>query len=240
MAVLTAAKKAAAIAVYNTVKLICPKYNLCAAKAITAQAMCESAWNTSSLSKKYFNFFGMKCGSSWKGSSVNLATKEEYTPGVTTNIKANFRTYANLAEGIEGYCKFITGMSRYSNLLGCIDDNLYIERIKADGWATDSQYIKTLKSVMKTCEDNGVFAEETTPSKVSATSSQKFTVGLVYTTTVNLNVRESASTGARILKTYKKGTRFTCKEVRKIADNIWVRTPSGWVAVLYNGKNYAE
>ena len=135
---------------YNKAAEICPKYNLKAIGAITAQAMCESNWNKSTLSKKYYNFFGMKCGSSWKGASVNMTTKEEYVPGTLATIKDYFRAYESLEEGIEGYCKFITGMSRYKNLLGVTDNIVYIKNIKADGWATSSAYVKTLTNILKT------------------------------------------------------------------------------------------
>lgn len=68
----------------------------------------------------------------------------------------------------------------------------------------------------------------------------KFLVQTVYTTTVNLNVRESPNTTSKILKTYKKGTRFTCKAVVCKGDDIWICTPSGWIAAYYNGKLYCD
>ena len=37
----------------------------------------------------------MKCGTAWTGASVNMATQEEYTPGVMTNIRDNFRAYSS-------------------------------------------------------------------------------------------------------------------------------------------------
>ena len=46
--------------------------------AIIAQACLESCYGRSLLSSKYHNYFGMKCGSSWKGSKAVLKTKEEY------------------------------------------------------------------------------------------------------------------------------------------------------------------
>ena len=63
---------------------------------IIAQAILESGWGTSSLASKYHNYFGMKCGSSWKGKSVNFATKEEYTAGTLTKIRDNFRVYDSM------------------------------------------------------------------------------------------------------------------------------------------------
>ena len=50
-------------------------YAVCS--TVIAQAIIESGI-TSILAVKYHNYFGMKCGSAWKGKSVNLRTKEEY------------------------------------------------------------------------------------------------------------------------------------------------------------------
>ena len=84
----------------------------------------------------------MKCGSSWKGKSVNLATKEEYTPGTLTSIKANFRAYDSMDEGVNGYFVFISS-KRYSNLKEATTPKEYLEMIKADGYATSSAYVNT-------------------------------------------------------------------------------------------------
>ena len=84
------------------------QYGYKVASPIIAQACCESAFGTSSLGKKYHNYFGMKCGSSWRGKSVNLKTKEEYKIGTLTDIKANFRAYSSMEEGIKGYFEFIS------------------------------------------------------------------------------------------------------------------------------------
>lgn len=107
---------------------------------IIAQAILESNWGESSLSKKYHNYFGLKCGSKWTGKSVNLSTKEEYRAGEITNIKANFRVYDSMEAGIKGYFEFIQ-ISRYKNLKGITDPKKYLETIKADGYATDSKYV---------------------------------------------------------------------------------------------------
>ncbi|MCQ2969883.1 MAG: peptidoglycan-binding protein [Clostridium sp.] len=119
-----------------------------------AQAIVESAANTSSLGYKYANYFGMKCGSSWRGGSVNLKTKEEYTLGTLTTIKDNFRTYLTdgkpgMAKGVAGYYDFISA-KRYANLKEAKDYKQFAEFLKADGYATSSTYVNTLiKTVEK-------------------------------------------------------------------------------------------
>lgn len=144
---------------------ICPSYGLKAIRAIVAQAVIESNYGASTLSSKYHNYYGMKCGSSYKGKSVNMKTQEEYKVGTKVTIKDNFRAYDSLEAGVKGYCEFITGYKRYSNLIGVTDDKEYIKRIKADGWATDSEYIAKLNNALKIV--NSVLKE---PAKEVATT----------------------------------------------------------------------
>ena len=124
-----------------------PQYGINYVSPIIAQACLESRYGESGLSAKYHNYFGMKCGSSWKGASVNMKTSEEYTPGVHTTIKDNFRVYANMEQGVIGYFEFIQA-KRYSNLRNAVSADDYCEKIKADGWATSSTYVENLKRIM--------------------------------------------------------------------------------------------
>lgn len=115
-------------------------YKVCS--PIIAQACIESAFDGSLLAYKYHNYFGMKCGSSWKGRSINLRTKEEYIPGKLTSIRDNFRAYQTMEDGVKGYFDFISAR-RYANLLTAETPQEYLKRIKADGYATSSTYVNT-------------------------------------------------------------------------------------------------
>ena len=115
---------------------------------IIAQAIIESGWGSSVLASKYNNYFGLKCGSSWKGGSVNMTTREEYKPGVVTNIRDNFRTYDDFDAGIRGYFEFIS-RSKYANLKGVTNPREYCEKLKSDGYATSSSYVDTLMRVIQ-------------------------------------------------------------------------------------------
>ena len=115
---------------------------------IIAQAILESGWGKSGLASKYHNYFGLKCGSSWKGKSVNMATKEEYKVGTLTNIRDNFRVYDSMEAGIKGYFDFIN-TSRYANLKGVKSPEEYVRRIKADGYATSSKYVDNIMRVIR-------------------------------------------------------------------------------------------
>ena len=117
--------------------------------AIVAQACLESNFGRSSLSSRYNNFFGMKCGNSWKGKSVNMRTREEYVKGSMTNIKDNFRVYDSIEDGIKGYFVFIS-TKRYSNLKEATSPNDFFTLLKADGWATDYSYVSKLNSIYET------------------------------------------------------------------------------------------
>ena len=115
---------------------------------IIAQAILESGWGKSGLASKYHNYFGLKCGSSWKGKSVNMATKEEYKVGTLTNIRDNFRVYDSMEAGVKGYFEFIN-TKRYSNLKGVTSPEEYVKRIKADGYATSSSYVDNILRVIR-------------------------------------------------------------------------------------------
>lgn len=122
------------------VKKYAKSYGILVHSPIIAQAILESGWGKSSLSAKYHNYFGLKCGSKWTGKSVNMTTKEEYSVGTLTTIKDNFRVYDSMEEGIKGYFEFIQ-LARYANLKGITDPKAYLETIKADGYATSSKYV---------------------------------------------------------------------------------------------------
>ena len=115
---------------------------------IIAQAILESGWGKSGLASKYHNYFGLKCGSSWKGKSVNMATKEEYKVGTLTNIRDNFRVYDSMEAGVKGYFDFIN-TSRYANLKGVKSPEEYVRRLKADGYATSSKYVDNIMRVIR-------------------------------------------------------------------------------------------
>ena len=127
-----------------------PKYGVKVCSPIIAQAILESASGESSLGKKYNNFFGLKCGTLWTGPRVDLLTGEEYTAGHYTTITAAFRVYSNMEEGVKGYFEFLfRNRTRYNNLIGETDPYRYLEKIKADGYATSSHYVVNTYNVLK-------------------------------------------------------------------------------------------
>ena len=124
-----------------------PLYGISVHSPIIAQAIIESGWGKSGLASKYHNYFGLKCGSSWKGKSVNMTTKEEYKVGTMTNIRDNFRVFDDFDDGIRGYFEFIN-TSRYKNLKGVKSPEEYVRHLKADGYATSSKYVDNIMRVI--------------------------------------------------------------------------------------------
>ena len=114
------------------------------ASPIIAQATVESfkGQTLSRLALDYHNYFGMKAGSTWRGGVVNLKTGEEYQTGTITMITAGFRTYSDMLSGVRGYFEFIS-TKRYENLKTASTPMEYLQRIKADGYATSSTYVQT-------------------------------------------------------------------------------------------------
>lgn len=211
-----------------------------------AQAIIEGAAGTSGLAK-YHNHWGLKCGSSWKGKSVNMKTKEEYKVGTLTTIKDNFRVYDNDIEGVKGYYDFIS-TKRYANLKTARTYVEYANMLKIDGYATSSTYVNTLCSTVKKYELDKYDSE--------IEIQEEFVVGKSYTTTSDLNIREQPfgskmkyecitqdgklhskfdNYGNAILK---KGTVVTCKAISKQATSIWILIPSGWICAKNSKEKY--
>lgn len=223
-------------------------YNSNVVDAIVGQACLESNYGKSELSAKYNNYFGMKCGSYWKGKSVNFSTKEEYGVGTLTNIKANFRVYDDMNAGVKGYFDFIS-TSRYQNLKSTTTPLEYLSTIKSDGYATSSSYVNNVMKVVNTLPKNEV---KTLDSKVS------YEIGKEYTLQNNMIVRVGAGPNCKKVGhngltvdgkkhdadkngSLDKGTVITCKEIKTTVNgDVWIRCPSGWVAAIHGNIVYIK
>lgn len=93
--------------------------------------------------KKANNFFGIKYSTAWKGPIIELPT-----PGDRDKI-SKFRVYANFAESMKDFVKFLQENSRYTNK-GAFRANDYIEQIAAiaaAGYAESPTYKTVITSV---------------------------------------------------------------------------------------------
>ena len=231
-------------------------YLICS--TVIAQACIESAYGLSGLAK-YHNYFGLKCGSQWRGRSVNMKTKEEYQVGVLSTIRDNFRVYDNMLDGVKGYYDFIS-TKRYQNLKSANTAQLYAERLKQDGYATSSTYVNTLMTTVNkwnlTQWDN--FDGKPVVTETKTKTVPLYHLGTTYKTTVNLfirvepegdkmpldfitkNAKQNSYDDGNGFAVLRKGTKVTCQGIADFNDNVWIKIPSGWIAAYYRGKVYVE
>lgn len=184
---------------------------------VIAQAILESGWGESTLAAEYHNYFGLKCGTKWKGGSVNLSTREEYTAGTLTTIKDNFRTYSSMEEGVKGYFEFIQ-LERYKNLRGITNPQKYLETIRADGYATSSAYVKNTMALISqySLTKYDTAGEENTMGKTAAeliTQAQKW-----------IGCREADGSHKKIIDVYNAH--------RPLARNYSVKYTDAWCATF--------
>lgn len=165
---ISASRRQFVINIANYVRKYAPQYGIKVYSPIIAQAIHESGWGESKLAAKYHNYFGLKCGTAWKGKSVNMKTQEEYSAGTMTTISANFRVYDNMEQGVKGYFEFIQ-LPRYSNLKGVTSPRKYLENIIADGYATGKSYVDHVMNLVNlyslTQFDAPVSQSETKPTE---------------------------------------------------------------------------
>ena len=196
-------------------------YKVCS--AIISQACIESGYNTSLLSMKYHNYFGMKCGSSWKGPSVNMSTKEEYNSQLVS-IRDNFRVYSDMIAGVKGYFDFIN-TNRYANLKSAETAEEYLKRIKADGYATSSSYVTTCMNVVNRYEletkfDKGTY-KPITPELILAIINGDYGDGSVRQAKLTAQGYNYADVRKKINDLNKIGQSFL-PEIKNKAGDYWL------------------
>ena len=113
----------------------------------------------SQLAERDHNLFGMKWWSGYAGcpevaGKANWATSEEYVPGEHTQITASFIRFTGDAECIRFRSRVFLQAERYSGnalireAIEGHDSDRMAEGLKDAGWATDSSYVESLKSIM--------------------------------------------------------------------------------------------
>ncbi len=114
-----------------------------------AQAILESGWGESGLTKKANALFGIKASSSWSGKIYNANTKECYDGVNFTTIKAGFRAYDSLEESIADHSRLLTSLSRYKKVIGETDYKKACKEIRRAGYATDPSYANKLIGIIE-------------------------------------------------------------------------------------------
>lgn len=91
----------------------------------------QEGWN-SGLARKYFNYWGMKAGSSYKGKTVAMNNKAGTDPAI-------YRVFTSMEDGCEGYFTFLK-YSRYAPLKNCTSSEEYLQKIGPCGWNSNKGY----------------------------------------------------------------------------------------------------
>ena len=112
---------------------------------LIAQGALESAWGQHVKGNAYF---GIK-GKSGTGKSVNFTT-HEVVDGKSVVITDGFRAYADLAEAADDYGQFLKNNPRYAACFAYPDQpDQFVDQLAAAGYATDPDYAKKLKSIIR-------------------------------------------------------------------------------------------
>lgn len=150
---------------------------------MVAQGTVESGWGRSGLARKGNAYFGIKARPSWPGAVYSGSTYEVINgrsvrfPGKNTiypsyeaaidagaNPVALFRAYPTFEENIRDYVAFFNRNPRYRAALeryaasrnpgALVDDIAFAEDIHRAGYATATDYARTLAQFMETyCQD---------------------------------------------------------------------------------------
>lgn len=121
------------------------------ASITVAQAILESGWGQSALaSAPYHNLFGIKRGTGWQGTIVNMKTSE-YVNGKWVTVLAPFRSYNSQMASFQDHTTFLLSNSRYA-ANGVINAKNYVAMangLQAAGYATAPTYASTLINLVK-------------------------------------------------------------------------------------------
>lgn len=137
--------KEGAIESYKTSKIL-PSITI-------AQAILESNWGNSNLTKEANNLFGIKADYYWKGDFVTFETNEYHN----TMITDKFRKYNSLDDSIKDHSDFLLKNQRYEEG-GVFEAKTYKEQAKAlesSGYSTaedefgNKTYAKMLEQIIR-------------------------------------------------------------------------------------------
>lgn len=214
---------------------------------VLAQACLETGYGQSQRMMKSNAIFGIKAGKNWKGKVYNSKTKECYNAGEFTEINDCFRAYNSLAESIKDYFDLICKNARYKKAINSKTPKECITAIKQGGYATDPLYVTKIMNIV---ENNNFYKYDNTIFN--------FRINTVYTTLVDLKVRDGAGVEFRqknrseltenakknskisFKAVLKAGTKVTCLMIVKKGNEIWLKIPSGFICAKMNDRIYVR
>jgi hypothetical protein len=120
------------------------------ASVTVAQAILESDWGRSRLTRQGNNLFGIKALSGpGPDGVVTLATWEHTPDGGDVIVQAPFRAYLTLEQSIDDHGKFFLSNHRYAAALAVANDaRAFAQAIQNAGYATDPSYASKLIGLM--------------------------------------------------------------------------------------------
>jgi hypothetical protein len=119
------------------------------ASVTVAQAILESDWGRSRLTRQGNNLFGIKALNGPGSDGVVTMATWEHTPSGDVVVQAPFRAYRTLEESIDDHGKFFTSNKRYANALAIANDpQAFARAIQSAGYATDPSYASKLIGLM--------------------------------------------------------------------------------------------
>jgi flagellar protein FlgJ len=111
-----------------------------------AQSAQETGWGRKVVGNAYF---GVK-GKSPKGASTSFGTTE-VVDGKVIHIKDQFRAYTGYADAADDYGRLLSENSRYKGAFAFKNDPIaFVEAIAKAGYATDPNYGRDLKNIIRT------------------------------------------------------------------------------------------
>ena len=122
-----------------------------AASLTTAQAILESAWGKSELTKTGNALFGIKATKDWKGKTLTRKTTE-YEDGKKVQVEAEFRAYDTWEDSVKDHSAFLKKYKRYAKVIGETDYKEACNAVAAAGYASDPEYAKKLIELIETYE----------------------------------------------------------------------------------------
>ena len=112
--------------------------------ALLAQAALETGWGKAvpgtATGESSNNLFGIKAGSQWPGTTVNVPTLE-FEDGVAVRKIDRFRAYDSPADSFRDYAQLIRNNPRYEDAVGAGQNvATFASALQQGGYATDPDY----------------------------------------------------------------------------------------------------
>ena len=115
-----------------------------------AQAILESNWGQSALSREANNYFGIKATSGIGSDGAVWMPTLEYVNGGSYTVVAPFRAYRSVADSVADHAALLQHLDIYKNALQATNDpDEFARRIARAGYATDPTYADKLISLMQ-------------------------------------------------------------------------------------------